>query len=95
MKKCDFVCENQYKLTRHNLNTKHKKTLGRSRTYQLEKTITDKLKMKLSKKVCPEKVFGEDEVKQLVEDCDGSIREILRVVKWMRHCFGKKKVYSP
>ena len=36
-------------------------------------------------------MFGEDEVKQLVEDCDGSIREILKVVKWMRHCFGQKK----
>ena len=32
--------------------------------------------MKLAKNVSPEKVFGEDEVKQLVEDCDGSTKAI-------------------
>ena len=26
----------------------------------------------------------------LVEDCKGSVRELLRVIKWMRNCFRKK-----
>ena len=25
-----------------------------------------------------------------MEDCEGSVNDILRVVKWMRNCFGKK-----
>ena len=47
------------------------------------------LKSRIKKKVDPAKVFGKEEVKKLVEDCEGSVRDILRVVKWMRHCFGK------
>lgn len=88
--KCDFIGESQYKLTRHTLNTKHKAS-SQATKYCRKKSLRDGLRIKLLKKVCPEKVFGEDEVKQLVEDCDGSIREIIKVLKWVRKCFGKKK----
>ena len=34
-------------------------------------------------------MFGDDEVKKLLEDCNSSTREILKMVKWMRQCFVK------
>ena len=36
------------------------------------------------------KVFDEEVMKILIDDCKGSINEILRVVKWMRRRFGQK-----
>ena len=34
-------------------------------------------------------MFGEKEVRKLISDCNGSTREILKVIKWMRKCIGK------
>ena len=36
------------------------------------------------------KVFNEKDVIKLVDDCNGSIREIRKVIKWMRNKFGRK-----
>ena len=36
------------------------------------------------------KVFNEKGVIKLVNDCNGSIREIRKVIKWMRNKFGRK-----
>ena len=35
-------------------------------------------------------VFSEDDLEILLEDCKSSARDIEKVIKWMRHKFGRK-----
>ena len=37
-----------------------------------------------------QKVFNEENVKQLIDDYEGSITNILKIISWMRRVFGKK-----
>ena len=69
--------------------TNHKKLSSQATKYRKIKSLKKDLNSRIKKKVDPPKVFGVEEEKKLVEDCEGSMRDILRVVKWMRHCFGK------
>ena len=40
------------------------------------------------------KVFGEKDVKMFLEECEGSHKDLFRVNKWVRKCFGRKH-FSP
>ena len=53
---------------------------------------TGKLNKQLNilKKVFEKKVFYEEDVKRQINDCEGSINDIRRVIKWMRNRFGRK-----
>ena len=91
--KCDYTSPYPYRLRKHIEN--HQNVGSRSTKYRELKKIKDELNIRLKeKKEKPSKVFGEKEVKMLLEDCEGCQRDLLRVIKWMRKCFGRKH-FSP
>ena len=85
--KCDFKSPYPKNVTKHMLTAKHdeSKTTKYRKFNSLKKDMTYK---RVNKD--PTKVFGPEEVKKLVEDCEGAVNYILRVVKWMRLCFGQQ-----
>ena len=87
---CEYTSLNSANLKRH-MSTKHKQEESTSTKYRKLKSLNDNLKTRLKKKEDPVKVFGEEEVKKLLEDCEGSQNDILRIIKWMRNCFGRRQ----
>ena len=87
---CDYESTNSSHLKRHMAEVKHKVEQSRSTKYRHKSKLTEELHCRIMKKEDPITVFGEKEVAILVEDCKGSIRDLLRMIKWMRHCFGSK-----
>lgn len=86
---CEFTSNHRGVLNRHlktcnpepSLATKYRK-LGK---LNLDLNINKKIE-----KAEEKKVFNEKDVIKLVDDCNGSIREIRKVIKWMRNKFGRK-----
>ena len=60
------------------LTAKHDKS--KSTKYRKYNCLKEDMKYRKVDKD-PTKVFGPEEVKKLVEDCEGSVNDILRVVK--------------
>ena len=46
--------------------------------------------MDIKEKIEEKKVFNEEDVLHLMENYNGSLRDLKRVIKWMRNKFGKK-----
>ena len=61
-----------------------------STKYRKLKALKKEFNNKLKKEKDPAKVFGENEVKKFIEDCEGSQRDIFKMIKWMRKCFGRQ-----
>ena len=53
-----------------------------------------KEELDIKEKVEKKKVFDEEDVLKLMEDYTGSLRDLKRVIKWMRNKFGKKSIYT-
>ena len=92
--KCDFTSEYNYNIRKHMKTVKHVKEPSRSTKYRNLSTLKETLNCRIKAKEDPEKVFGEIEVIKLIEDCNGSTRDLLKMIKWMRSCFGKNH-FSP
>ena len=85
--KCDYTTDKASNLLRHQNTVRHFDPL--SRTTKMRHV--DKLKKDLN---IPEMKFTEEHAIGMLEDCKGSIRELHRAFKWMRHAFGQK-AFSP
>ena len=76
--KCDFKSSYPKNVTKHMLTAKHDKS--KSTEYRKLNSLKEDMKYRKVNKHTT-KVFGPEEVKKLVEDCEGSVNDILRVVK--------------
>ena len=88
--KCDYTSPYPSNLKKHMTTVIHSREISRASKYRQLNSLKKELNVRLKKEKDPTKVFGEKEVQQLLEDCKGSIRDILRTIKWMRHCFGRR-----
>ena len=88
--KCDYTSSKEANVKRHKENFKHVKEEGISTKYRKLKALKKEFNKKLKKEKDPGKVFGENEVKKLIEDFEGSQRDILKMIKWMRKYFGRQ-----
>ena len=85
--KCDYTTDKASNLLRHQNTVRHFEHLSRRSKLR----HVDKLKKDLN---IPEMKFTEEHAIGMLEDCKGSIRELHRAFKWMRHAFGQK-AFSP
>jgi hypothetical protein len=69
---------------------KHTNVPSQATKYRQLSKLRKDLNIRIKAKENPNKVFGEEEVKKLLEDCNSSTREILKIIKWLRHCFGRQ-----
>ena len=79
---------------KHIETAKHRKKESILTKYRKSRDLKTEIKDRMKVKEEPTKIFGEREVRILLEDCEGSQRDLLRVIKWMRQCFGRKH-FSP
>ena len=73
---------------------KHVREPSQGTKYRHLSKLRSDLKSQIKSKENPATVFGEEEVKKLLEDCNSSTRELLKVIKWMRLCFGRQ-MFAP
>ena len=89
-KKCDN-CEYTSKYTadvkKHMKRGKCIKVTKRTKYRQYKKL---KKELNITEKMEQIKVFNEEGVKRLIDDCNGSLNDLRKVIKWMRHAFGRK-----
>ena len=82
-------CLHNKNVKRHIKNFEYKYELSKSTKYRKLNSLKNELNTRVFKgKEQAITVFGENEVRKLITDCNGSTREILKVIKWMRKCYG-------
>ena len=75
---------------KHIETAKHRKKESILTKYRKSRDLKTEIKDRMKVKEELTKIFGEKEVRILLEDCKGSQRDLSRVIKWMRQCFGRK-----
>ena len=92
--KCDYTSDRQGNVKRHMEEVKHVREPSQRTKYRHFSKLRSDLNSRIKSKENPATVFGEEEVKKLLEDCNSSTRELLKVIKWMRLCFGRQ-MFAP
>ena len=88
---CEYTTTRKSSIKRHENETKHEKEITKRMKYYKMDNLKKDLNARKPAEQEPLKVFGEEEVTKLIEDCKGSSRDILKMFKWMRACFGRRQ----
>ena len=94
--KCEYTSSHRATLARHIANTKHDKGNSRSTQYRRMRNMNvpkSNYKSFKNTNIEPEiRVLGEEDVIKLVEDMNCLLRDLMKAIKWVRHCLGSKHV---